>query len=180
MSLLAKMSSPLARRQIAFVCVAMMVAGCAGQAGTPIASLQATSGPRAGMARVVVMRSEKGFYGWGDQGLPVSVDEQSIGEMTTGNYVSSDIAPGRHQVSLNLWDQPGVSRYELNAAPGRTYFLMAKVKEKVNQVHMAGTVFGPVGYGLAAAASDDGTGPIEITPLSEAEGRRVIAASRQQ
>jgi hypothetical protein len=57
---------------------------------------------------------------------------------------------------------------------------MAKVKEKVNQVHMAGTVFGPVGYGLAAAASDDGTGPIEITPLSEAEGRRVIAASRQQ
>jgi hypothetical protein len=126
------------------------------------------------MARVVVMRSERGFYGWGDRGLPVKVDEQSIGEITTGNCVSSDIAPGKHQFSLDLWDQPGVSRYNLNAEPGRTYFLMAKV----NQINMAGTLFGLVGYGLAAAASNDGTGPIEITPLSEAEGRKVIAASR--
>jgi hypothetical protein len=126
------------------------------------------------MARVVVMRSERGFYGWGDRGLPVKVDEQSIGEITTGNCVSSDIAPGKHQVSLDLWDQPSVSRYNLNAEPGRTYFLMAKV----NQINMAGTLSGLVGYGLAAAASNDGTGPIEITSLSEAEGRKVIAASR--
>jgi len=55
------------------------------------------------MARVVVMRSERGFYGWGDRGLPVKVDERSIGEITTGNCVSSDIAPGKHQVSRLIY-----------------------------------------------------------------------------
>lgn len=169
---------PAKQRSVLFVsAVAAMLCGCAGQAGSPIASLQTTSGPRSGMARVVVMRSEKGFYGWGDRGLPVKVDEQSIGEMTTGNYVSSDIAPGRHQVSIDLWDQVGVSRHDFNAAPGRTYYLMAKIKDSVNQTNMAGT-FGLLPRSIVALATADGKGPIEFTSLSEAEGRKVIAASR--
>jgi hypothetical protein len=164
-------------RAFVFCVLAAMLAGCATSAGIPIASLRPAAGPSHGMARVIVMRREKGFYGWGDRGLPVKVDGQAIGEITTGNSVSSDISPGPHEVTMDLWDQLGTSSYKFNAAPGRTYFVMARVKEKVNQVNMSGAVFGLVGRGIAAVATNDGTGPIELTPLSEAEGRRVVAGA---
>ena len=172
----ARVAAP-ARRAFVVCVVAAMLAGCATSAGIPIASLQPAAGPGHGMARVIVMRREKGFYGWGDRGLPVKVDGQAIGEITTGNSVSSEITPGPHEVTMDLWDQLGTSSYKFNAAPGRTYFVMARVKEKVNEVNMSTAVFGLVGHGVAALATNDGTGPIELTPLSEAEGRRVIAGA---
>ncbi len=167
----------LGRLTALFAATALM--GCATTpSGPPIASLATMRAPPAGQARIVVMRSEKGFYGWSDRGVPTKVDDQPIGEILTGAYVSADRPAGRHQISAELWDQPGVSRLDFNAASGRTYYFAVKVKQKVNDVNMAAMIGGLAGYALVAAATNDNTGPFDLTPMSDAEARRAMAEVR--
>jgi len=154
--------------------------GCATtqSSGPPIASLASIGSPPAGKARIVVMRPENGFAGWGDRALPLKIDGDPMGELLTGAYVSVDRPPGRHQISGEFWDIPGVSRVDVNAGSGRTYYFAIKVKQKVNDVRMVAALGGLAGYAIAAAATDDGTGPFELIPMSDAEAKRMIATVR--
>jgi Protein of unknown function (DUF2846) len=146
--------------------------------GPPIASLASIGSPPAGKARIVVMRPENGFAGWGDRALPLKIDGEPMGELLTGAYVSVDRPPGRHQISGEFWDHPGVSRIDVNAASGRTYYFAIKVKQKVNDLRVVAALGGLAGYAIAAAATDDGTGPFELIPMSDAEAKRTIATVR--
>jgi len=130
--------------------------------------------PPAGQSRVIVIRPEKGFMGWGDRGVPIALDGQPMGELLTGNYLTADRPPGRHQLTAELWDQPGTSRHDFTAAPGRTYYFAARVKQKVNDIGMATAIGGLAGYAIAAAATNDGTGPVDLIPMSEADAKRAI------
>jgi hypothetical protein len=133
--------------------------------------------PPAGQSRIIVIRPEKGFFGWGDRALPVALDGQAMGDLLTGNYVS-DRPAGRHQLSVELWDMPGTSRHDFTTAGGRTYYFAAKVKDKVNSLTAGAALGGLAGYAIAAAATNDGTGPVDLIPLSEAEAQRAITAPR--
>jgi hypothetical protein len=158
--------------------------GCASSSGPPpLAMTSLASGvgaPPAGQSRIVVIRPENGFMGWGDRGLPIALDGQPMGELLTGNYLSADRPAGPHQLSAELWDMPGVSRHDFTTAPGRTYYFAVKPKQKVNDVAAAALMVGMVGYAVAATVTNDGTGPIDLIPLSEADARRAIAAAPQQ
>jgi hypothetical protein len=154
--------------------------GCATtqSGGPPIASLATTGTPPAGKARIVVMRPEKGLAGWSDRALPVRIDGEPLGELLTGTYASVDRPPGRHQITAELQDHAGVSRYDFNAASGRVYYFSAGYKQKVNDIYAAAVFGGLAGYALATAATNDGTGPIDLIPMSEAEAKRAIATVR--
>jgi Protein of unknown function (DUF2846) len=153
--------------------------GCATTpSGPPIASLATIAPPPAGKARIVVMRPENGFTGWGDRALPIKIDGEPMGELMTGAYATAERPPGRHQISGEFWDHPGVSRLDFNAASGRTYYFTVKVKQKVNDVHMAAALGGLAGYAIAAAATNDDTGPFELTPITDPEAKRMIALVR--
>jgi uncharacterized protein DUF2846 len=158
--------------------VAATLLGCATSGGPPIASLATVTTPPAGQSRIIVMRPEKGLFGIGDRALPVKIDGEPMGDLLTGNYVSADRPAGRHQISVDLWDLPGVSRHDLTTVPGRVYYFTARVKEKVNGITAAAAFGGLAGYAVAAAASDDGTGSIDLIPMSEADAKRVIAQTR--
>jgi hypothetical protein len=166
--------------RIAAVLIAMAaLMGCATQSGgPPIASLASIGSPPAGKARIVVMRPENGFAGWGDRALPLKIDGEPMGELLTGAYASVDRPPGRHHISGEFWDHPGVSRVDVNAASGRTYYFAIKVKQKVNDLRMVAALGGLAGYAIAAAATDDGTGPFELIPMSDADAKRMIATVR--
>jgi Protein of unknown function (DUF2846) len=119
-----------------------------------MSSLASSAGaPPAGQSRIIVMRPEKGFFGFGDRALPVVLDGQPMGDLMTGAYVSADRPAGRHQLSVDLWNLPGVSRHDFNTASGRTYFFAAKVKDRVNGVTAMTAFGGLAGYAVAAAAS---------------------------
>jgi hypothetical protein len=167
-------------RAAAVLVAAMLVVGCATQSGPPASSLASGTGaPPAGQSRIIVLRPEKVFFGAGDRALPVVLDGQAIGELMTGSYVSADRPAGRHELSIDLWDLPGVSKHGFSTAPGRTYYFAAKVKERVNGVTAATVMVGLAGYAIAAAASNDGKGQVDITPLSEAEARRAMTVTPQ-
>jgi Protein of unknown function (DUF2846) len=162
--------------------LAVAVMGCASSSTPPLAMASLASGagaPPAGQSRIIVIRPEKGFMGWGDRGVPIALDGQPMGELLTGNYLSADRPPGRHQLTAELWDQPGTSRHDFTAAPGRTYYFAARVKQKVNDIAVASAIGGLAGYAIAAAATNDGSGPVELISLSEADARRAIAAAPQ-
>ena len=71
-----------------------------------------------------------------------------------------------------------MSRIDVNAASGRTYYFAIKVKQKVNDLRVVAALGGLAGYAIAAAATDDGTGPFELIPMSDAEAKRTIATVR--
>ena len=71
----------------------------------------------------------------------------------------------------------GTSRHDFTTAPGRTYYFAARVKERVNDVTMAAAIGGLAGYAIAATVTNDGTGPVDLIPLSEADAKRAITAA---
>ena len=168
-------------RIIAFVIAAAVLAACAGQqTGPTLASFtQAAGPPKAGTARVVVMRREKGFVGIGDRGVPVKLDGQPVGELMTGTFVSLDVPVGPHQLSSELWDLPGASRQDFNATTGRTYFFVARVDDSVNDIYMASAFGGLIGRVVATSATKQDHGGITLTPLDEASARQAMAELRQ-
>jgi hypothetical protein len=169
-------------RLAAVLAMAISALGCATSSTPPLAmaSLASSGGaPPAGQSRIIVIRPEKGFFGWGDRGLPIALDGQPMGEVLTGNYLAADRPPGRHQLTAELWDHPGTSRHDFTTAPGRTYYFAVKPKQKVNDVAMASALGGLAGMAIAHAATNDGTGPIDLVPMSEADARRAIAAAPQ-
>jgi Protein of unknown function (DUF2846) len=147
---------------------AASLAGCVTASGPTVASLASAGAAPAGKARIVVMRPDDGFTGCA---VPVKIDGQPVGELRTGGYASVDRPVGRHRVSAEFWD---VSRQDLNATAGRTYYFAVKVKRK----HMAAVFSDLASYGTVAAATNDNTGPFELIPMSEAEAKQVIAQAQ--
>ena len=162
----------------AFV-LAAVLAGCATQSGPPLSSLATVGGPPKGMARIVVVRQEKGFkFALGDRAFPVKLDGESLGELATGTFAYLDRPAGSHQLSAEFWDWPGVTRRDFAAVAGRTYYFRASLNEKVNDIR-AVTMISPVGGVIASAATyNDRQGPIDLTPINESEAKQAIAAAQ--
>ena len=162
-------------RSAVMIALMLVIVGCASPSGPSMASLANGAGtPPSGQSRIIVIRTERVFMA-GDRALPVVLDGQAIGELMTGSYVSADRPAGQHELSIDLWDMPGVSRHAFTTAPGRTYYFDARVKERVNGVTAAAVMIGLAGYAVAAVATNDGKGQVDIVPLTEADARRAVA-----
>jgi hypothetical protein len=87
------------------------------------------------------------------RGWPVKVEGQDAGNLKAGTYVIADRAPGSHTLSMEQWDEPGVSKRSVHVAAGQTAFFRLEMREKAKKAMMVG---GMVGGGLlcyAVAAS---------------------------
>lgn len=158
--------------------LATVLIGCAGQSGPPLASLATLGGPPKGMARIVVLRPEKGYFGIGDRALPVKLDGEPLGELATGTIAYLDRPGGSHDLSAEFWDSPGVTHRDFTAVSGRTYYFRASLNEKVNDLTVV-SMISPIGGLLASAATyNDRQGPIDLTPISESEAKQAIAATQ--
>jgi hypothetical protein len=158
--------------------LAALLLGCVTQSGPPLASLATVRGPPKGMARIVVVRLEKGTFQIGDSAFPVKIDGQPLGEVITGTFAYQDCPPGPHQLSAELFGWPGTTRHDFTAAPGRTYFFRAKLDEKVNELK-AFSMISPLGGAVASVATfNDRQGPIDLIPISEAEAKQAMAAAQ--
>jgi hypothetical protein len=167
--------------KVTAVFVAAVLTGCAGQhTGPTYAALTQTLGPpKAGQARIVVLRREKGAMGLLDRAIPVKVDGQPVGELVTGGYISVERPAGPHQVSADVWDYPGAARHDFTAAPGRTYFFATKFNENVDKIAAATAFVGLAGAAVAMAATGENRGGVELVPLSESAARAAISELRQ-
>ncbi len=133
--------------------------GCATQSGSNLALLSAMSPPTAGTGRIVVIRTEKGFVGFGDQAFSVALDGHGMGELMTGGFVTADRPPGRHQLSAEYWD------IALNSG--------------VHGVYAVAAVSGAAGLAARGVAFGGDHGAVDLTPVSEAEAKSALAAAEK-
>jgi hypothetical protein len=158
--------------------LAAVLLGCVTQSGPPPSSLATLGASPKGMARIVVVRPEKGFFGWQrDAAVPVKLDGEPLGELMTGTFAYLDRPAGPHQLSTDLWGWPGVTRHDFTALPGRTYFFRASVNEKFKDVQVV-SMISPLGGLVASAATYNDHGPIDLTAISEAQAKQAIAAAQ--
>jgi hypothetical protein len=84
---------------------------------------------------------------------------------------------GSHQLSAEICCITGVTRHDFMAVSGRTYYFRASLNEKVND--RAVTMISPVAGAIASTTTyNDRQGPINLTPMSEAEAKQAVAAAQ--
>jgi uncharacterized protein DUF2846 len=158
--------------------LAAVLAGCVTQSGPPLSSLATVGGPPKGMARIVVVRQEQTSFVLRNAAFTAKLDGEPLGELAVGTFAYLDRPGGSHQLSAEVWGNPGVTRRDLTAVSGRTYFFRASLNEKMNGL-TAVSMISPLGGLVAAAATyDDRQGPVDLTPISEAEAKQAIAAAQ--
>jgi len=159
------------RRLAVLISIIGSLAGCA---SAPIQAPVATMAPPSGgNARVVVIRQENGFVGFGDRSFRIQLDGESMGEVMTGAIVSADRPAGPHHLTADLWDFPGVTRREFTAQAGRTYYFRAQFDEEPKDVDVLKRI-SPLGGLIVASATYCGDRG-KLIPLSDAEARDVMA-----
>ena len=137
--------------------------------GAQFASITQTLGPpKAGQARIVVMR-DKGNPGLVDYGFAVTLDDRPMmgGELRTGTFLYVDAPAGRHE-------------QEIAASPGRTYFFNVVASERSKKLSAAQASGGLVGLGIVMAmtSNDKNPGPIDFVPVDEVAARTAITELR--
>jgi hypothetical protein len=161
------------------VAVALLFGCAATRDGLDYASVSKTyGGPKSGQGRIVVLW-DKGFPDPFDHGYPVGLDNEPIGILKTGTFLYADRPAGRHELSVNQWDFPGVTKHEVNVVPGRTYFFVTKQSER-SKALAVGSFGGLAGIAVTAAmtSGSDNPGPVDFVPLDEAAGMRAISEFR--
>ena len=140
--------------------------------------LETYGAPQKGQGRIVVLW-DQGFNDALDHGYHVSLDNEPIGILRTGTFIYADRPAGRHELSVNEWDFPGVTKQEVNVASGRTYFFVTKQSERSKAITV-GSFGGLAGIAVTAAVTSGSSnpGPVDFVPLDEAAGMRAISEFR--
>ena len=164
--------------------VALTVAvGCAGptRTGATFDTLtQTIKAPKAGNARVVVLR-DKAFPGIFDIGWQVRLDGAPMGDLKTGTFVYRDRPAGAHKLTF---ERPGdlsrESHQEFVAVSGRSYFFRLELNAKGSLVAASSMNAGLAGLFISSAisAAADERGLFDFTPLEDAAARESLADLR--
>lgn len=168
-------------RVVALSIVAVMLSGCVTErSGADFVSMSQKVGPpKAGQARIVVFR-EKGYGGIGDQGWDVKLDGEPMSDLKTGTFAYADRPAGRHQLTSTMAMFPGETQHDVGAAPGRTYFFLARLSERAKTLNAMSAAGGLTGLVVASAVTsgDSNPGPLEFFPLEEGAARAAISDLR--
>ncbi len=139
-------------RGLVLAVVAVLLCGCETERnGLDYSAMMHKVGPpRAGQARVVVLR-EKAFGGIVDAGWNVQLDDAPMSSLKTGTYVYVDRPAGPHQLTATEAAFPGVTRHDITAESGRTYFFVARVSERKSAILASSAGVGLLGLAVSTA-----------------------------
>jgi hypothetical protein len=168
-------------RGVVLLISAALLGGCETQRnGLDYAGMMRKLGPpKVGQARIVVLR-EKAYGGIVDAVWQVQLDGVPMNGLRTGTYVYADRPVGDHQLTATEAAFPGVTRRDITAQPGQTYFFVARMSERKNAILASSAGAGLVGLALSSAmtAGYSNPGPLDILPLDETAARTTIAELR--
>jgi hypothetical protein len=141
---------------------------------------QTVKAPKAGKARVVVLR-DKAFPGLFDTGWQAQLDGIALGDLKTGTFVYQDLPAGSHRLAFaRPGDLSRESHHEFAAVSGHTYYFRLEMNEKGRLVMAASSQGGiaPLFIASAVAAAADERGLFDFTPLEDAAARVALADLR--
>jgi len=151
--------------------LAAALSACAGSTDGSrfLAEARKVPPPKGGLARIYLYPEN------GPDNVPIVLDEQLIGEIQAGTYLSREIPAGAHELMSSNSNYPGVTRFRFSVAAGQTYYFRVEPSEgakKRAKVAAWGSVFGSIP--AVTAASVEGfrqagkEGPVYFVQVSEA------------
>jgi hypothetical protein len=167
-------------RGVALLISVLLLGGCETQRDglDYSAAARKVGPPKAGHARIVVLR-EKGYGGIVDGAWDVQLDGTPVTGLKTGTFVFVDRPQGPLQLTATEAAFPGVTKHDITAQSGQTYFFVARTSKRKNALMAtaAGTGGGILGLALGTAFTSgyDNPGPIDFFPLDETAARTTIA-----
>lgn len=140
---------------------------------------QKVGAPKPGQARVVVLR-EKGMGDIADSAWEVQLDGAPMNGLRTGTYIYSDRPVGPHQLTATEPGFPGVTRQDVAARSGQTYFFVARMSKRKSAILASSAGVGLLGLAVSTVITSgyDNPGPIDFFPLDETAARTTIAELR--
>jgi Protein of unknown function (DUF2846) len=156
---------------------AVLLSGCAVErTGADFATFAQRLGPpKAGQARIVVMR-EKGYGGITDHAWDVKLDEAQLRELKAGTYIYADSPAAAHRLSASETLFPGETNREVRTSSGRTYFFLARLSERAGAQAVGGLA--GLMVGAAVTSNSENPGFLDFIPIEEANARAMIAELR--
>jgi hypothetical protein len=133
---------------VALMLCASMLAGCGGT-GPEAAALAAAPVPKS-HARLKIHRQGSVIGMAAD--ARVRVDGRDVASLGNDEMKVLDIPAGAHQIAVDHWSHPGVSKLDLNAKPGMVYEIRATVR---GEAAAAGMMFGLAGSAVESASNGD-------------------------
>jgi hypothetical protein len=130
---------------VALMFSASMLAGCA----PPETALVAAPVPKS-HARLIIHREGSVVGMVAD--ARVRVDGRDVASLGNDEVKVLDIPAGAHQIAVDHWSHPGVSKLDLNAKPGTVYEIRAAVR---GEAAAAGMMFGLAGSAIESASNGD-------------------------
>jgi hypothetical protein len=168
-------------RGVALLLSVFLLCGCETQRdGLDYSAMTRKVGqPRAGQARIVVLR-EKAYGGIADTAWQVQLDAAPMSGLKTGTYVYADRPSGQHQLTATEAAFPGITRRDITAQSGQTYFFVARTSERKSAILASTAGVGLLGMALSSAmtAGYSNPGPLDFFPLDETAARTTIAELR--
>lgn len=167
-------------RGVVLMIAAVLLTGCeTARSGLDYSeTLQKIGPPKAGQARIVVLR-EKGYGGLADAGWGFTLDGAPLKGLKTGTYVYTDRPAGQHLFVAEEPGFPGTTRVDFVAQSGQTLFFVARMSARKSAV-IANSSTGLLGYGLTLAMTSGykNQGPMDFLPLDDTAARTTIAELR--
>jgi hypothetical protein len=168
-------------RGVALLISVLLLCGCETQRnGLDYSAMaQKVGPPRAGQARIVVLR-EKAYGGIADAAWEVQLDGAPMNGLKTGTYVFADRPNGQHQLTATEAAFPGVTRRDITAQSSQTYFFVARMSERKTAILASTAGVGLLGMALSTGmtAGYSNPGPLDFFPLEETAARTTIAELR--
>jgi hypothetical protein len=167
-------------RGVALLISVLLLGGCETQRdGLDYSAITRKVGPpKAGHARIVVLR-EKGFGGIVDGAWDVQLDGMPINGLRTGTFAFVDRPGGKHELGATEAAFPGVTRHEITAQAGQTYFFVARTSKRKNAMMAAAGATGGgllgLALGTAFTSGYENPGPIDFFLLDDAAARTTVA-----
>jgi len=169
-------------RGVGLLMAAVLLSGCVTTERTGVdyaGMMQRLGPPRAGQARIVVLR-EKAFGDIIDAGWNIQLDEAPMSSLKKGTNIYADRPAGLRQLTATEAAFPGVTRRDVTAESGRTYFFVARVSERKSAIIASAAGVGLLDMAVSSAitAGYSNPGPLDFVPLDEAAARTTIVELR--
>lgn len=130
--------------------------------------------PPDGQARLVLFRTQESKI-YLARSAKIQIDGHSRGKLGYGNFLSVDIAAGRHQIKADIWDMPGSCEITLRAGRGKIYYLMIDPRE----ASLVATFIGGIAGNAIEGAGKKCAGAFKIYPVPSRIARQKLTNLRR-
>lgn len=133
------------------LCLALLVSACSATGPKYTEMAASTPAVAPDKSRIYFYRNDA--FAAGGRSAPITINGVLAGECANAGFIYTDLKPGNHVITTELWDAPGKYTIYYNAEAGKTHYIRIAPRE---DALTAGVLFGVIGMAIESGNSDKG------------------------